>query len=49
MARAPLFSTYRQGENRVTSSLLAVFERIDLSAVARLLGAATGEPTLSCR
>jgi hypothetical protein len=31
--KAPLFSTYRQGENRVTSSLMAVFERVDLSIV----------------
>lgn len=36
----PLFSTYRQGENRVTSSLLAVFERLGIDVVARLLGAA---------
>lgn len=38
----PLFSTYRQGENRVTSSTLAVFERIDLALVRDLLRAATG-------
>lgn len=37
----PLFSTYRQGENRVTSSTLAVFERIDLALVRDLLNAAT--------
>ncbi len=41
--KAPIFSTYRQGENRVTSSMLAVFERVDLSLVERLLGAAAGE------
>ena len=29
MTRRPLFSTYRQGENRVTGSMIAVFERID--------------------
>ena len=31
MPRNPLFSTYRQGENRVTASMLAVFERLDFS------------------
>jgi len=38
----PLFSTYRGGENRVTSSMMAVFERIDLALVRRLLAAAAG-------
>lgn len=38
----PLFSTYRGGENRVTSSTMAVFERIDLSLVTELLEGATG-------
>jgi hypothetical protein len=38
----PLFSTYRGGENRVTSSLMAVFERIGLALVQELLEAATG-------
>ncbi len=38
----PLFSSYRAGENRVTSSTLAVFERIDLALVEELLGSATG-------
>ena len=38
----PLFSTYRGGENRVTSSLMAVFERIDLALVQELIEAATG-------
>lgn len=38
----PLFSSYRAGENRVTSSTLAVFERIDLALVQELLGSATG-------
>ncbi|MFA9430760.1 hypothetical protein [Egicoccus sp. AB-alg2] len=46
MAKNPLFSTYRQGENRVTSSMLAVFERIDLSLLEELLTAATGESSL---
>jgi hypothetical protein len=35
-------STYRAGENRVTSSTMAVFERIDLALVQELLGAVTG-------
>jgi hypothetical protein len=47
MAKHPLFSTYRQGENRVTSSMLAVFERIDLSLLETILAAAAGES--SCR
>lgn len=38
----PLFSTYRAGENRVTSSTIAVFERIDLALVRELLQSATG-------
>lgn len=46
MPKNPLFSTYRQGENRVTSSMLAVFERIDLSILETLLTAATGEASL---
>jgi len=46
VSRTPLFSTYRQGENRVTSSLLAVFERVGLDLVERLLGAAAGESSL---
>src|SRR6266699_269547 len=39
MAKNPWFSTYRQGENRVTSSMLAVFERIDLSLLEAILAA----------
>lgn len=38
---APLFSTYRTGENRVTASTMAVFERIDLTIVEELLAGAT--------
>lgn len=37
----PLFSTYRGGENRVTSSTLAVFERLSLDLVKYLLQNAT--------
>ncbi len=46
MSKGPLFSTYRQGENRVTASMLAVLERIDLALLERLLGAASGESEL---
>jgi hypothetical protein len=38
----PLLSTYRTGENRVTSSTMAVFERIDLALVQELLRAVSG-------
>jgi hypothetical protein len=41
----PLLSSYRAGENRVTSSTMAVFERIDLALVQELLGAASGAGT----
>jgi len=44
--KGPLFSTYRQGENRVTASLMAVFERIDLSKVERILAAASEDSAL---
>lgn len=46
MSRNPLFSTYRGGENRVTSSMLAVFERIDIAIVETLLTAVSGEASL---
>jgi hypothetical protein len=46
MSKNPLFSTYRQGENRVTSSMLAVFERIDPSLLEEILAAAAGESSL---
>lgn len=38
----PLLSSYRTGENRVTSSTMAVFERIDLALMQELLAAASG-------
>jgi len=47
MAKTPLFSTYRQGENRVTASIMAVFERIGVGYVERLLAAASGESSLT--
>lgn len=34
----PLFSTYRQGENRVTATFLAVLERLSLPNINRILG-----------
>jgi hypothetical protein len=37
--KSPLLSTYRAGENRITSSTMAVFERIDLALVQDLLDA----------
>lgn len=40
----PLFSTYRQGENRVTGSLLAVFERISFALVEQILQQMLEEP-----
>ena len=40
----PLFSTYSQGENRVTASILAVFERISFSIVEPILQALIQEP-----
>jgi hypothetical protein len=46
VARNPLFSTYRQGENRVTGSMLAVFERVGVSVLERILAAATEEASL---
>lgn len=49
VAKNPLFSTYRQGENRVTSSMLAVFERIDRSLLETMLAAASGESSLGDR
>ena len=38
----PLFSTYRTGENRITSSTMSVFERVGLALVRELLETATG-------
>jgi hypothetical protein len=46
MPRNPLFSSYRQGENRVTSSIMAVFERIDLALLEAILASASGESSL---
>lgn len=38
-----LFSTYRQGRNRVTGSIVAVFERIDLALLQRILPACAAD------
>ncbi len=43
---SPLFSRYSQGENRVTASILAVFERISFSLVERILQILCEEPNL---
>lgn len=40
----PLFSTYSQGENRVTATLLAVFERLSFAIVEQILQAVMEEP-----
>jgi hypothetical protein len=47
MSLKPLFSTYRQGENRVTASLLAVLSRLGTDLTERVLGALLDEPELS--
>jgi hypothetical protein len=43
----PLFSTYSQGENRVTASILAVFERLSFALVEQLLQSLLQEPETS--
>ena len=43
MPESSIFSTYRGGENRVTSSMLAVFERVGLGITERVLANALGE------
>ena len=42
-----LFSSYRQGENRVTATFLAVLQRLSLPNIDRILGALLGEDTFS--
>lgn len=41
-----IFSTYRTGENRVTSTILAVFEKINISTVTMILQGLTEDSTL---
>ena len=38
-----IFSTYRAGENRVTSSLLAVLRSLSIDRMQRIVGAMLGE------
>ena len=40
----PLFSTYAQGENRITASILAVFERLSFALVEQILQGLFQEP-----
>jgi hypothetical protein len=47
MGLNPLFSTYRQGENRVTASLLAALSRLGTNVIERVLGSLLDEPELS--
>lgn len=42
----PLFARYSQGENRVTASILAVFERISFALVERILQILCEEPNI---
>ncbi len=37
MSSTPLFSTYRQGEHRITLSMLPVFERVGLFLTEEIL------------
>ena len=39
----PLFSTYSQGENRVTATFIAVLQRLSLPIMDRILGELLGE------
>lgn len=41
-----IFSTYSQGENRVTSTILAVFEKLSVSTVTTIIQRLTQEETL---
>ena len=41
-----IFSTYSQGENRVTSSILAVIRSLSLDRIERILGALLEQPEL---
>ncbi len=43
----PLFSPYRQGENRVTGTFMAVLERLSLPNIDRILRTLLGEDSLS--
>ena len=43
----PLFSTFRQGENRITGTLLAVLQRLSLPNTDRILRTLLGEDSFS--
>lgn len=43
----PLFSTYRQGENRITGTLLAVLQRLSLPNTDRILRTLPEEDSFS--
>jgi hypothetical protein len=42
----PIFSRYSQGENRVTATILAVFEKLSFALVERILQILSGEQNL---
>ncbi len=46
MSQSSIFSTYRSGENRVTSSMLAVFQRVGIDLAEIILADAIGEASL---
>ena len=43
----PLLSSYKQGENRITASIMAVFERLNFSVVESILQAVLETPEQS--
>ena len=43
----PLFSTYRQGENRVTATFLAVLQRLSIPNIDRILGSLVEDTNFS--
>ena len=47
MTTSPLFSTYRQGENRVADTFLSVLQRLSLPSIDHILGALLGETGFS--
>jgi len=46
VSKRPLFSTYNQGENRVTASIVAVFTHLDLTTLEELFTALLEESSL---
>ena len=47
MSPQSIFSSYRGGENRVTSTMLAVFERVGLGLTERIIAAAAEDSALA--